>query len=265
MASKTLSDPLTIHSPRILVLHGGGTNSQIFHLQCRALRTPLEEHFRLVFVDAPFPSPAGPDVQMVFSEFGPFKRWMGWRADDEPDDVDAAAVMGRLDAALEDAMRRDDDLGATGEWVGLLGFSQGGKMVASLLLREQLRKERGGKPGTPWRFGVILAGRAPPVALDEESLGVVGLADPTAVSAFGPEIYTRSQPVPVLKTPTVHVHGLRDPGLSLHRDLLKYYCDPETAKLVEWNGDHRVPIRTPDVTPVVDEILAAARKTGALP
>lgn len=50
----------TLHLPRILCLHGGGTNAKIFHAQCRVLRAELKGIFRLCFAEAPFPSKPGP-------------------------------------------------------------------------------------------------------------------------------------------------------------------------------------------------------------
>ena len=39
----------------------------------------------------------------------------------------------------------------------------------------------------------------------------------------------------MLRTPTVHVHGMADPGLHLHRRLLEQYCEEGSATLVEWD------------------------------
>src|SRR4051812_12020558 len=69
-------DPSTLHLPRILMLHGGGTNSRIFHMQCRSLDYHLKSPFRTVYVEAPLPSTAGPDVLTVYASCGPFKRWV---------------------------------------------------------------------------------------------------------------------------------------------------------------------------------------------
>jgi hypothetical protein len=55
--------------PRILCLHGGGTNARIFRAQCCALINQLRHEFRLVFAQAPFNSEAGPDVLSVYSEW----------------------------------------------------------------------------------------------------------------------------------------------------------------------------------------------------
>jgi hypothetical protein len=58
------------------------------------------------------------------------------------------------------AMHDDDSKGATGDWVALLGFSQGEKLAACLLF---LCEERGeifgrGQLACSFRFGVLIAG-----------------------------------------------------------------------------------------------------------
>ncbi|KAK2042690.1 hypothetical protein LZ31DRAFT_555888 [Colletotrichum somersetense] len=239
--------------PRILCLHGGGTNARIFGAQCRALRRQLGPSFRLVFADAPFPSPAGPDVTSVYgdSEWGPFRSWFPAHAATTPATLDEHAIAS-LDAWLASAIRDDDGLGATGKLIGLLGFSQGAKVAGSLLLRCQRQRRHASSSSsngdgcprlTDVCFAVLLAGRAPLLSMDATS------------SDAHPDVLT---------LPTVHVHGLNDAGLSLHRDLLHRCCDAGTARLVEWDGDHRVPIKTGDVAAVVAEVLAVAYETGAL-
>jgi predicted esterase len=270
-------DP-TLHLPRILCLHGGGTNARIFRAQCRVLRARLASSFRLVFADAPFPSRPGPDVESVYAAWGPFRSWLppapggGEGPAAFVDDIDTAAAQ-HIDRCLEAAMREDDKAGATGRWVGLLGFSQGARMAASLLWRRQQqgqklvqRRRSQGREWDGWaaetsrdgfadgwvgqtttammtdlRFAVLLAGRGPLVAVGPDmKLEVPGL----------------------LWLPTIHVHGLRDPGLAMHRELLYRCCGSGSTRLVEWDGDHRVPIRTGDVEAVVSEILHVAQATG---
>ena len=65
----------------------------------------------------------------------------------------------------------------------------------------------------------------------------------------------------VLRIPTVHVHGLRDQGLGLHRELYDEFCAPEGKRLVEWDGDHRVPLKFHDVSLVARQIRELARLT----
>lgn len=230
---------LTLRLPRILCLHGGGTNARIFRAQCRIIRAHLLGVFRLVFAEAPFPSPPGPDVESVYGDWGPFKSWLP-----APKRIDMKAI----DASIAAAMSADDRKGAAGPWIGLLGFSQGASVSASLLLRQQQRNREVGvdgrdlSPNVNYRFAVLMAGRALSQPMD---MGDVALDEPG-----------------LLQLPTIHVHGLLDPGIELHRSLLRHCCRRSSARLVEWDGDHRVPIATKDVAAVVAEILQVAKECG---
>lgn len=65
-----------------------------------------------------------------------------------------------------------------------------------------------------------------------------------------------------MRKPTVHVHGMADAGLELHRRLLNEYCEKGTTRLVEWEGAHRIPIKGSDVEPVVRAIWDVAEEAG---
>ena len=76
----------------------------------------------------------------VYKECGPFRRWL--RSGPEHPEIDTETATRVIDESLHAAMKGDDNQGAMGEWVGLLGFSQGAKMCASLLFRQQKRTEK---------------------------------------------------------------------------------------------------------------------------
>lgn len=135
-------------------------------------------------------------------------------------------------------MEEDDELGAYGPWVAVLGFSQGAKMAASLLLLHQLLNAR--SPFT-FHFGILLAGRAPLLQL-HHALPV--------------------SPNVKLRTRTIHVHGLLDDNIDLHRQLLYECCERGSAELVEWQGGHRVMVKSKDVRAVVARVLAMAQEAG---
>jgi predicted esterase len=163
-------------------------------------------------------------------------------------------------------MEEDDRSGATGEWVGLMGFSQGAKVSAGLLYDQQVQTALGQATGLPkWRFAILLAGRAPLVSLSKASAGCKALVDASQISegfaSVEPEVWNGYEK---LKLPTVHVHGTKDPGLHLHRRLLEQYCEPGSTNVIEWDGEHRVPIKSKDVERIVDAIFEVARRTGAI-
>ncbi|GJD04435.1 citrinin biosynthesis oxydoreductase CtnB [Colletotrichum higginsianum] len=227
------TDP-TLHLPRILCLHGGGVNASVFKVQCRALISRLKNHFRLVFA------------------------------------VDAETAAAEIHFQLRMAMDDDDALGATGEWVGLLGFSQGAKISASLMYTQQMLKQKYGKRiasaggSADWKFGVLLAGRAPLIVLDDRLEAPQGVGDASEASVEFHDWPKGSSTAHMLKLPTIHVHGLKDAGLDHHRRLLKQYCQPGTTRLVEWDGAHRVPIKTWDVEAVASQILDLGHELGIL-
>ncbi|KAF2198500.1 hypothetical protein GQ43DRAFT_443287 [Delitschia confertaspora ATCC 74209] len=255
----------TLHLPRILCLHGGGTNARIFKAQCRRLIAQLESDFRLVFAEAAFASNAGSDVLSVYSQWDPFKRWLRWRP--EHPWVPPQYIIAELDRQLAEAMQQDDAHGATGTWIALLGFSQGAKVAASLLYRQQVREEVLGKHhlgSTDFQFGILLAGRAPLVSLDSEGFNLSPDLPSAAEITDSPDlnykqVYQRDH---VLRIPTLHVHGLRDKGLHLHRQLFYDFCDPSARKLIEWDGDHRLPLKLKEVSPVAFQIRELARESG---
>lgn len=256
----------TLGLPRILCLHGGGTNARIFESQCRAISAHLEPYFRLVFAEAPYESTPGPNVTSVYADYAPFKRWLRWIEEDE--ETRDEAVICDIDRAIEAAMVEDDRKGATGSWVALLGFSQGAKLAMSLLIRQDIRRARHVSPearAPDWRFGVILAGRAPPVALDPGLFKSTMLCDPSQLDIVRPpDMIDAMSEEHRVKVPTIHMQGLLDQGLHLHREMLEDYCVEDTARLIEWNAAHVVPLKRADVGILVTQIVEIAKETGVL-
>ncbi|KAI1129727.1 serine hydrolase FSH [Nemania abortiva] len=269
----------TLHLPRILCLHGGGTNARIFRAQCRVLSRFLEPHFRLAYAEAPYASAPGPDVVSVYAGDGPFKRWLRWLPHHEA--LESEIAVRDIDNSIREAMDADDAEGADGPWVALLGFSQGAKLAASLLFREQQRAARRAERGSGngeqqgrrgedgvydgWKFAVVLAGRAPLVNLEPGIFQSSLLSDPAEIGLTGtPDLMEMASGRHLLRLPSIHVHGLTDPGLHLHQELLDQYTDPESARRVQWDGGHRVVLKGTDVQRVVDAIIIEAKLAGVL-
>jgi pimeloyl-ACP methyl ester carboxylesterase len=260
----TLGD---LRLPRILCLHGGGVNAEIFRLQCRGLFRALNGTFRFVFPNAPYMSPAAPEALPIYAHMQPFRRWLRWELDQPNPGADG--ICQDIDNVLYEAMINDTAVGATGDWVAIMGFSQGAKLAASLLLRQQLRAEKLGQDqaGSDFKFAILLAGRAPLVALDTRLTNSLALADADELTtgAFAPVTGSFLQGSDhILRLPTLHVHGLKDSGIVNHRRLLTDYCKVGTTRLVEWDGDHRVVIKAADVAAVAIEILALSKQTSVI-
>ncbi|CAG9949106.1 unnamed protein product [Clonostachys rosea f. rosea IK726] len=246
-----MADDLSL--PRILCLHGGGTSAEVFEIQCRIIIRQLQNRCRLVFVNGPWTSHAHPAILPYFADLGPFYRWLRWNDDDPFDPQGEEKIL----AAIEKAMKEDP---GRGDFVGVLGFSQGAKIAGSLLWAQ----EKSPKPRTSFKFGVILAGRAPYVVLDPEKQlpAVAHVADIGQQSIDFKDWAPTNEGEHVLSLPTLHVHGLKDPGLEEHRVLLKNYCKTGTTRLIEWDGDHRVPIQADIVTKLVGYITEMAHEAG---
>ncbi|KAK3720680.1 hypothetical protein LTR37_003730 [Vermiconidia calcicola] len=234
----------TLHLPRILCLHGGGVTGEVFRAQARSLIKYLPD-FRLVFADGPFFCNPGPGIVPVYQDYGPFRRWLRWLP--EHPEIDDEAAIEEVMYAIETCKREDE---GDGPWVGLMGFSQGAKLSSSLLYDQQIRKENEGKADTDYKFAVLLAGRSP------RSPACV---NPGAVSEG---FHYEGESPHILRIPTIHVHGLADPGLHLHRKMLNQYHDPKTTTVIEWDGAHRVPIKRTDVEIITNEIYKIAREQG---
>lgn len=227
-------------------------------MQTRALRAALEPSFRLVFADAPFLCNPGPDVTLVYADSGPFRRWFRWLP--EHPAIAADEALAAIEACLRTAMERDE---GDGEWVGVLGFSQGAKVAASLLYRSQVRRGWGVRDGLDWRFGVLMAGRGPLVSLERGGggRGLDGAGDLTIGREVGDRVGGGGEDV-VLRVPTLHVHGKIDTGILFHKELEKRWCESENVRVVEWEGGHRVPIVKTVVEEIVKRILEMARDSG---
>jgi hypothetical protein len=155
--------------------------------------------------------------------------------------------------------------GGDGPWVGIMGFSQGAKMAASLLWAQENGVFSVGERGH-LAFGVLLAGRAPVVRLSPEGQlpSVPYTAGINEKSVDFTDWAPSNRGDHIFSVPTLHVHGLQDPGLDQQRYLLKNYCKDGTTRLIEWDGGHRLPKLSEDIDLVVREMLALAQEFGAI-
>ena len=247
--------------PRLLCLHGGGVTGQIFECQMRELIKSLGPHFRLVFADGPWISEMHDDLKPIYSHMGPCRRWGCWKPSHPS--LDHSSAVRQVERSLTKAMVKDE---GSGEWVGLIGFSQGAKLAFSILLENQLRLQKDGHAagfaGVHWQFGVIMAGRGPPYNLSHSHKNPQHYS---SLSGLSPVCESDLCSLPFsnkLETPTLHVHGLLDGGLDMHRHLLKHFTSPAKSRLIQWYGAHRIPIRSTDVTEITEGILEMAKVRG---
>jgi hypothetical protein len=248
--------------PRILCLHGASVNAQIFRIQCRAVIAQLGDKLRFVFADAYAEASDDQTVVAVFGEFAPFYRWLRWKPEHE--ELGSKTVSQKIIQQLTKAMEEDK---GTGEWVGLLAFSQGGIVSAGLLwAQDHLEEEKRPLPGVNFRFAVVIASPGPVVHLDAsgdlpKQRYLIPAGDRVDLFKDWPEEGATDDESHLITSPMLHVHGLQDPAIHSHRRLYKY-SKKGSAKLIEWNGGHRMPIKPEDVERLVNGISMLAYQTN---
>ncbi|KAL4930465.1 serine hydrolase FSH [Aspergillus undulatus] len=222
--------------PRIACFHGAGSNATIFEIQCSFLSSLLSPTYTLEFFNGPFDRPAGPGVLPAFDECGPYKSWFDPSSGAERNRTEGdgsgfdsvgrdgiSRVLGLMEA------RSREKVFDQSEWVGVIGFSQGTRVVGGLLLDQQRYEDtqKGGikartvGKGIKLRFGVCCNGGGAPM---ESEIA-----------------FRLDNPSKVVQIPTLHVHGLKDEFLTNGREQLAKYYDASTAKLYEINYHHAMP------------------------
>ena len=232
------------HLPRLLCLHGGGTSALIFKIQTRRLQWALRSTFKFVFVDGPFDSGPGPGVLPAFAGCEPYFRWLN------PDSPTPEQDQRRVRQVLKKVIKEDG-----GEFVGLLGFSQGARLTAGLLADQVEGNAPEGMPR--WKFGAMLCGSFPPLSL---SLA----RSPSTKPSQGVDEHGETREPDedeIIHVPSVLVRGTLDPHCEKGRRLVKYF-DPETANVLVFKMGHHLPGAAGDTTSdkgdtqrIVDAIL----------
>ena len=190
--------------PTLIGLHGYTMNAGLMRTACAAALASLAEHVDLVYLDAPHAcTPEA--VQNAYESWRvappppPHLSW--WRASDD----------GRVYEGWERAAERVREAIAEGAPVGLLGFSQGAMLTATLAAMSA----RGAFPAL--QFVVLVAGSLP------------------RAEALQPLF---DAPVAV---PSLHVWGQRDQRAMTYSPKLLDAFDPATRASHVWRGPHVVP------------------------
>lgn len=229
--------------PAILCLHGGGTSGQIFDIQTRRIQNALSTKFQFVFVNGPFLAPPGPGVLPFFEGFGPY---YSWRKEGQSN----ARAHELLRRVMEEQARKP-----SGPFCGVMGFSQGAGMAAGLILSQQEEADEaaaGGDGGDGFssprtdlhlRFGVFLNGVATPLFAQGNDHAII-----------------RQK----IRLPTVHVHGKLDPWRESGEILLAENFDAATAKVMESQVGHQLPVLKEE-TLLVTEMMLRAYSDGLGP
>ncbi|KAK4215721.1 serine hydrolase FSH [Rhypophila decipiens] len=204
--------------PKLLFLHGGGTNAEIFRLQARKLAQLLTSRFEIVFPEGFNESWAGPGVLPMFEGCEPFRQWLyDTPSKPEPEEPDWSTGVPRLIKEV---------LEPRGPFVGVVGFSQGAK-AAMHLLRFLEKRERETGEVNPIMVMVSVCGTAP-------FQGVKDPADPRA------KAHEDSLALGKVETPSIHLIAEDDPWKPESEALLEFF-DPGTRGVIKYKGGHYMP------------------------
>ncbi|KAK7709603.1 hypothetical protein SLS57_008658 [Botryosphaeria dothidea] len=231
-------------------------------MECKRLAQVLAGTYELVFFDAPFERGAGPGVLPHFADCAPFRTWM--RPGIDGRDEEEQGLVRVLKLMHADTLRRGraarargDAAAEPGRWVAAMGFSQGTRVVGGLLRRQQARQRlRQLDPfGIELEFGILCMGSSSPMGYEAESTSALDASEAAPVVQMGQLVEED-----VIATPTLHLHGLRDPILPKSRDQLAAYFELDTAHLLEINYHHAMPWYTHDLMDLVLMIKSTQKR-----
>ncbi|OJD09768.1 hypothetical protein ACJ73_10099 [Blastomyces percursus] len=269
--------------PSILCLHGSGTSAAIFKIQTIRLRRELQHHFSFVFIDAPFETEPGPGVLPVFADAGPYFTWVdlaslpaSQRSLASTDGTEGkkltalqrSILRGRTQLMpartvelLEKTMREQIERDGKG-FVGVIGFSMGGRMAAGLLLEQQLRLNAkstdgngdvNGAEGHGFKFGVFICATSPPITK------LYDLLDHESGDGKGDKIT-----LPQIDIPTLHILGNEDPWVEPGELLATTHFSPAKRTVHRLDMAHHLPAQPKDNMQLVEGILNMAKEVGVL-
>lgn len=234
------SDPSTAHLPAILCLHGGGSNATVFKIQTRRLYWRLSSRFRFVFAQGPIEGEPGWGMLPTFASLAPFHRWVSRRFQpgERGDEMVPTAEVEVMDDIILRAMEEN---GGRSSFVGVMGFSQGARLAAGLVLRQQLELRERGFSKWGFRFGVFIGGPFPPFGLVDED-------------------WQLDYPV-MGQLPTVHAWGRSDHVRQGAKELADA-CDGADTFVMDFEGGHHLPLTDGEAEELCGLIVDAWHAAG---
>jgi predicted esterase len=291
MAARPTHDSNGALLPAILCLHGGGSNATVFKIQTRRLIWQLEKQFRFVFAQAPIEGTPGFGMLPVFASCAPFYRWVNRRFKIGESDVETtpAAEVDTIDSIIYDVMQAN---GGVESFKGVMGFSQGARLTAGLLLRQKIQERddlaassssfsessgtgagtgtatttttttpttthSSGSNGlglkTKFAFGIMIGGPYPPIGLSPSPS-----PNPSGPDDNDNDIETSMMAdYKLLKDiPTVHAWG-RDDHIRPGCEALARLCESDHSFQMDFEGGHHLPLKDVEAKDLCDLIMAA--------
>ncbi|KAF2712949.1 citrinin biosynthesis oxidoreductase-like protein CtnB [Pleomassaria siparia CBS 279.74] len=247
MASSTTTNGTP--KPTLLAFHGSGSNATCHHIQLLRLSKYLNKHFQIEDMNAPFPSAAGPGVLPFFEGMGPYKRWLPLSEITSKESMENGTGTHIMAPEVEDLIRSTVSRIHTegGKVVGLIGFSQGTKIVAGLLRACEIRRAvqaAGATSGidakeVDWldfHFALSVCGSYPPPVGPKVAFEYL---ESSTLSAEEKEKIAKEK----IRIPTLHMQGLQDEWAWTGKLLIAkdYELGEGMSEVRETNGGHHYP------------------------
>jgi predicted esterase len=245
--------------PTLLAFHGSGSNSTVHTVQLARLSRHLRKDFEIESMEAPFPSPAGPGVLPFFEGMGPYKRWLPPSEKLSLDGMKDGSGMRVMPEEVEELVRSTIQRirSQGGSVVGLIGFSQGTKIVAGLLRGCEIRRALASEEHrqavwkeTDWcdfSFALSVCGSYPPPLTPRQALHLITESELSKEEKF--ELETRK-----IQIPTLHVQGTEDEWKWTGKLLIEqcYEVTEGKSEVCEHEGGHHYPQKTETTEEIVE-------------
>lgn len=219
----------------------------LYHCNCSFVDS-ISRHNSKLTLAAPFPSQAGPGVLPFFDGCGPFKRWIKVTATvtEMKNGSSTNALPTEVEDLVRTAVKRIQASG--GRVAGLIGFSQGTRVVAGLLKCAEIikvlkQKDEAALAGKDldwcnWGFAISVCGSYPPPLLAPSVTAVLAassLSETEQKELIGSKI----------TTPVFHVQGEQDEWKWASELLIENCYDVQEGKSVvkEWTMGHHYPVQ----------------------
>ncbi|KAF2628038.1 hypothetical protein BU25DRAFT_457907 [Macroventuria anomochaeta] len=245
--------------PTLLAFHGSGSNATIHTVQLARLNRILKDHYNVESLEAPFPSPPGPGILPFFDGCGPFARWLPPSEKVTIEIMKSGTSTDQMSKEVEhlvrDTVNRINTNG--GKVVGLIGFSQGTKIVAGLLRGSQIRRELGSR-GEEWlssfHFALSVCGSYPPPLLPPSVLKLPEFASKAEEDKN--KLLTEKIGAPVL-----HVQGEQDEWKWAGDGLIEGNYEVGEGKSVvgRWDMGHHYPQKPEESQQMSDWLIEQLR------
>ncbi|KAH8885727.1 hypothetical protein GQ53DRAFT_728710 [Thozetella sp. PMI_491] len=232
---------------RILCLHGCGTNSDVFEAQLAPLINRLPKNYKFDFLDGEHTVAAAPGIGLLHP--GPY---FAWHRRHFTKDIQAAHDY--INSVIEE----------DGPYDGVIGYSQGAALAASLLLSQLDRQPH--RP-RPFRFAIFICsvmpvspsrqvgtpGTSQAMEYEEKFAEFFGLSRKDIATGPGSEVVHFYKPVgsialsedtsgadTKIDIPTLHLLGAQDQFLSFGHYLVNL-CEEWKTEVVVSQCGHELP------------------------